>query len=104
MLHPVSVTGPNSGQKICLQLKPDRELIVFSFTKPAARCLHAIADAEQILHVMTNFMRDHVGLCEIASGTQAVLEFMEKSKVDVNALVFRTIERTGRATGETATG
>ena len=53
---------------------------------------------------MSNFVGDDVGLCEIASGTQAFLELTEKTEVDVNASILRTIERTGRATGEAAAG
>ena len=73
-LGPVGITGPNAGQKICLQLEPDRELIVFRFTDPTARRLHTIGNTEQILNVMSNFVRYDVGLREIASCTQAFLE------------------------------
>ena len=37
MLHPVGITSPNAGEKICLQLEADREPIVFSFADPATR-------------------------------------------------------------------
>src|SRR5215471_13950954 len=104
MFDPVGITSPNAGQKICLQLEPDRELVVFSFTDAPSHRLHTITDTEQILHMMSHFMRDDVGLCEISSGTQALLEFIEKPEIDVNAPIFRTIERTSRATGETTAG
>jgi hypothetical protein len=42
-LDPVGITGPNAGQKICLQLEPDRELIVFRFTNPTrAACTRSV--------------------------------------------------------------
>jgi hypothetical protein len=100
----VGITGPNAGQKICLQLEPDGELIVFRFTDPTAHRLHTIGYTEQILHVMSNFVRYHIGLCEIASCTQAFLEQTVKTEVDVNASIVRAIKRTARATGEPATG
>src|SRR6476469_6720130 len=53
---------------------------------------------------MPNFVCNNVGLRKIASCAQASLEFTEKSEVDVNASIFRTIERTGGATGEPAAG
>src|SRR5215475_4805647 len=104
MLDPVGITSPNAGEKICLQLEADRQPIVFSFADPTTRRLHTIGNAEQILHVMSNFVRYDVRLREIASCTQAVLEFTKKSQVDVNASIFWTIERTGRAAGEPAAG
>jgi len=104
VLDPVGVTSPNAGQEIRLQLKPDREPIVFRLTHPTARRLQAIGDAEQILHMMPNFVRNDVGLCEIPSCTQALLQYTVKTKVDINASIFRAIKRTGRATGESAAG
>src|SRR5215475_4715522 len=104
MLDPVGITSPNAGEKICLQFEPDREPIVFSFADPTTRRLHTIGNAEQILHVMSNFVRYDVGLREIPSCTQAALEFMEKSQVDVNASIFWTIERTSGPAREPAAG
>jgi len=104
VLNPVGIPSPNAGQKICLQLEPDRELIVFRLTHSTARRLHAIGDTEQILNVMSNFVGYDVGLCEVASRTQAFLELTEKTEVDINASIFRTIERTARTTGEPAAG
>ena len=37
VLNPVGIPSPNAGQKICLQLEPDREPIVFGLTDPTAR-------------------------------------------------------------------
>jgi hypothetical protein len=104
VLDPVGIPSPNAGQKICLQLEPDRELIVFRLTHSTARRLHAIGDTEQILNVMSNFVGYDVRLCEIASRTQALLELTEKTEVDINASIFWTIERTARTTGEPAAG
>src|SRR6266480_1399112 len=104
LLDPVGIASPNACLKIGLQLEPDRKLIVFRLTHSTARRLHTIAYTEQILHVMSNFVRDDVGLCEIASCTQALLELTEKTEVDINASILRTIERTGGAAGEPATG
>ena len=53
---------------------------------------------------MSHFVRDDVRFREIASGAEPVLELMEKTQVDINASIFGTIERTGRAAGETAAG
>jgi hypothetical protein len=98
-LDPVGIPGPNAGEKICLQLEPDGELIVLGFTDPTAQCLHTIGNAEQILHVVSDFVSDNVSLCEISACTEALLQQTVKTEVDVNASTFRAIERTARATG-----
>src|SRR4029077_3864132 len=76
----------------------------FRLTDPTTRRLHTIGNTEQILHVMSNFVGYDVGLCEIASCTQAFLQQTVKAEVDVNTSIFRAIERTARATGEPAAG
>src|SRR6478609_6774959 len=104
MLDSVGITRPNAGEKIRLQLEPDSEPIRFRFARAMSRCIHAIGNAEQFLHVMSNFVGDNVRLCESAACTQPFLELTEKTEVDVNPSILRTIERTGCATGETAAG
>src|SRR4029077_14052748 len=104
MFDSVGVTRPNAGEKICLQLEPNREPIRFRFADATALCIHAIGNAEQFLHVMSNLVGNNVGLREIASCTQAFLELTEKPEVDVNLSILRTIERTGRAPGKATAG
>ena len=59
-------------------------------------------NAEKILHVMTDLVRDHVGLREFAGaaadGAAAELRFdlPEERGIEVNAPVVRTIERPHR--------
>ena len=66
VLDAIGMTRPDAGEEIRLKLEPDGELVVFRLTDAPARRLHAITDAEQILHMMSNFVRDDVGLREIA--------------------------------------
>ena len=74
VFDPVGVAGPNTSEKICLQLESDREPIVLAWSHAAARRLHTICNAEQILNMMPNFMCDHIGLREIASRTKAFVQ------------------------------
>src|SRR5678815_1024076 len=67
-------------------------------------CIRDSTDTEQILHVMANFVGYDVGLCGIASCTQAFLELTDTTEVEVDLSILRTIERTGCATGEPAAG
>src|SRR4029079_3757882 len=58
----------------------------------------------QFLHMMSNFVGDNVSLCKIAASTQPFLELTEKTEVDVNLSILRTIKRTGRSPGEATAG
>src|SRR6185369_15656725 len=59
--------------------------------------LHLRQNAEQILHMMTDFMRDHVGLgefaCFSAAAAEARLDVAEERGIEINAPVVRTVER-----------
>ena len=89
------------AKEIGLQLEPDGELVVFGFTHAAPRGLHAITDSEQLLQMVSDLVRDDVGLREIAGCAEAFMEHPEKTEVDVNASIFRAIEWTAGAAGET---
>ena len=39
-------------------------------------------------------MRNHVRLCEFSGRAEAVLEFVKEAQIEVNFLVFRTVEWT----------
>jgi len=44
--------------------------------------------------VVANFMCDHVRLREFPRRAKAVLEFLKEAEIQVNFLVFRTVEGT----------
>ena len=48
----------------------------------------------QILHMVTHFVRYHVGIGEVATGSQLLLHGGEEREVDVELLVAWAIERT----------
>ena len=50
-------------------------------------------DAQNILHVVAQFVREHVGLREFAGRPETALQFVKKTKIDVNPLVAGTIKR-----------
>ena len=63
---------------------------------PHAPCTYAVARTEQILDVVTELVRDHVGLREIARGTKARGEILEEAEIEIDLVVRRTVERSGR--------
>ena len=56
------VVRPNACQAIGLQLDANLELIAASLIDTALNFLHSGQDAEQVLHMVAYFMRDHIGL------------------------------------------
>ena len=68
---------------------------------PAARCslLRLGQDAEQVLHVMADLVRDHVGLRELArlaadvAAAESGRDLIEERGVEIDLLVGRAIER-----------
>src|SRR5262245_30728502 len=54
--------------------------------------------------MMSDFMCDHVCLRKISTGSEALIEFLEKSKVDVHLAVERAIEGSDRGRTQAAGG
>jgi hypothetical protein len=104
VLDAISVTRPDTGEEIRLELEPDGELIVFSFTDTSARALHTISNAEQVLHMMPDFVRDDIGLREITWRPEPITQLPVEAQVDVNAPILRAIKRTAGSAGESAAG
>ena len=87
---------PHTSKAIGLQFKPHAERVVFSFAHPTAHLVHLAADTQQVLHMVTHLMRDHVGLCKVARCAQALGQGFIKRQVDINFLVSRAIKRPHR--------
>ncbi len=84
---------PHAGQAIGLQLEPHRQQIGLTLGYALAGLLHLVRDAEQVLHVMADLVRDHVGLGEIALRPVALAELVEEGQVEIDLAVGRTVER-----------
>ena len=100
------VVRPYAGQTIGLQL--DLHLQVIG-RRPVALALDALylrQDAEQVLHVMPDLVRDYIGLCELAglaaAAVETGLQVSEKRRVEVNVLIVGAVERAHRRLSEPA--
>src|SRR5690348_1390146 len=62
----------------------------------AHAALHLRLDPEQFLHVMSDLMRQNIGLREISGRAETSLQLIVKTQVDINLLVVRTVERPSR--------
>src|SRR5215471_4284003 len=104
----LSMVSPYPGKAVGLQLDPNLELIAFDRVHAALRFLHLGQDSEQILHVMTDLVRDHVGLGELAAfasniaAAEASLEILKECGVEIDLPIVWTIERTRGGLGKPA--
>ena len=98
----LGVVRPDAGEAVGLQLDPHLQRLAPRLS-PAAllRLLHLRQDAEQVLHVMADLVRDHIGLRELAglaaAAAEARLELAEERGVEIDLAVVRAIERPHRA-------
>src|SRR5262245_17832837 len=98
----ICMVRPDACQTIRLQFKPDRQSIGFPLAGTALQRLNFPHDAEKILHVMADFVGDHVGLGEVARRSEALAQFTVEGKVDVKLLIGAAVERTCRRLAITA--
>src|ERR1700685_2459847 len=59
---------------------------------------------QQFLHVMPEFVRENISLCELAGCSEAAAQFIEKTEVNIDSFVLRAIERTSGGCRAAATG
>ena len=71
---------------------------------PGSLLLHRTESTGEVLHVVADLVRDHVGLREIARRVEAALQVVEEREVDVEPLVIGTIERSHRRLADPAPG
>jgi hypothetical protein len=80
---------PNAGETICLQLHPDLHAIGVGLAHATLRLLHLGQQPKQILHVVTDLVRNHVGLRELAglaagiAGAKPSLKILKETCVEL---------------------
>jgi hypothetical protein len=57
---------------------------------------HLGLDAGELLHVMPDLVRQHIGLSEVARSAKAPSQLIVEAQIDVNLLIGWTVERPGR--------
>jgi hypothetical protein len=104
VFHALGMMGPDAGEVVGLEFEADGEFVVFGFAYAALYLVHLVGDAEEVLHVMTDFVGDDVGLGKVTRGAQLISEIAIEAEIDVDFLIGRAIERAGLGTGEATTG
>ena len=96
------VRGPDASQTIRLKLQPHGQRIGLCLVRRSARAVNLTQDAQFVLHMVCNFVRDHIGRSKIAASAKALLECREELRVEVRFLVGGAVERSGRTRRATA--
>ena len=94
---------PYTRETVGLQLQRDRSGVCR--TGPTAlRGAQAFVDPEQMLDVVPDLMREHVGTGEFPRRAKMLLELVKEPEVEIHALVRRAVERSGRRLSRSAGG
>lgn len=93
VVHLLVVVRPQASVEIGLQFEGNGEAVSAFFVGPGLELPNLIGSAHQVLDMMTYFVCDHIGHCEVAAGTEAVFQFLEEREIEVNLIVGRAIER-----------
>src|SRR5262245_49070684 len=102
------VMSPDPGKAIGLQLDANLELIGFDLIHAPLRLLYLRQDSQQILYMVADLMRDHVGLRELAvlaadlTATETPFEIPKECSVEIDLPIVRTVERTHGGLGDPA--
>ena len=82
--------SPHAGVTIGLQLDAHRALVRVAAER------RALERAGEILHVMSDLVRQHVGLREIAWRAELLVKIVEEAQIEIDLAIARTVERPGR--------
>ena len=98
--HPVR---PHAGEAVGLQLEAHRQLV--GLIRVALLLLvHLVADADEVLHVMSHLVGDDVGLSEVTWCAEAGRQLAEEVEVEPSRHVDRAVEGAHPRVGEPAPG
>ena len=91
----LGIVRPHAGIAVGLQFEPHGKLVGLLLIHVLLGVVNLLDGAEQGLHVVADFMRQHIGKSRIAAGAQLVGHGVVEGKVDIEFLVARTVKRAG---------
>ncbi len=101
---------PDAGEAVRLQFYADLQAVGLRLVHPTLLLLHLRQNAELVLDVVTDLMRDHIRLGELAgfaaniATAEAPLKVLEEARVQIDLPVNRAIERTHCGLRKSAAG
>ena len=77
----LGMIAPHAGIAIGLKLHTNRQGIAFGFRRLSLETVHFFRDAEQVLHMVADLVRNHIGLGKVPGGSKAMLHFIEEPQI-----------------------
>src|SRR5262245_36547046 len=96
--------SPDAGEAIGLKLHAHLERIGLCLPHALFERFDLIGDAEKLLYVMTDLMRDDVGLRHVSWCAEAVFEVLVEVEVDIDLFVKGAIKWTHLCHADAASG
>ncbi len=91
----VCVVAPYARKAIGLKLDAHRRLVGLRLAHLLAHLVEFRQDAQKILDMVAHFMRQNIGLREIARSAKAIGKLLVEAEVDIKLMVAGTVERAG---------
>src|SRR5262249_49135846 len=97
---------PHAGEAVGLQLDPNLELISLTLVEAALRLLNLRQNTKQILYVVADLVRNHVGLGELAAlapdvaAAETPLEILKERGIEIDLPIVRAVEGTHSGLGK----
>src|SRR5262249_24403928 len=104
LLQQIPLSGrmsPHTCQTVGLQFHPDRQ-IVGALGARLLHLPHLPIDVQEMLNMMSDFVREHVRLRELAGRAEAGAQLIVESEIDVDLLIARAVERASRRLSKAA--
>src|SRR5207237_4736030 len=76
--------SPYAGIAVRLQLEAHRHVVAASRVHPLRLRVELPHRAKQVLHVMADFVRDYIGLSEIAGAAERMVKSLKKGRSEVS--------------------
>ena len=88
----VGVVSPNPGIEISLKLKADGKLVICHLRDSSLLVVHFIGTTSELLDVVTDFVRDNIGVGKVATTSEFSVHLLKESGIDENSFSFWEIE------------
>ena len=77
-------------------------MIRFRLAQAPLRAVSFVHSAEQVLHVMSDLVGNHIGFGKITRRSEPLLQFIKKFKIQIDLFIAGAIERAHRSVSHAA--
>ena len=96
--------APDSGKTVRLQFLLYRQCVDGCLRFTRAGLTYFLADAQQVLHVMADFVSDDVSLRKVTGRAELLAHVVKEREIQIDLIVAGAIKRANRRAGGAARG